>query len=120
MKERNWLIKEMEICREYCSAILRERQQAGFSSLKYPLVQAKVNRYFLPEFRYIIAETCNLIGYMDIPPVEFWFEKESYDKSGKIEVELDTTKSDWQEELFKERWKKREEAENRKLTPYYD
>ena len=49
MKEK-WLIKEMEICRSYCSVILSTRQNSGFNSVKYPLFSVKINRYFLPEF----------------------------------------------------------------------
>lgn len=111
---QEWLISEMDICRKYCSAILREREKIH-NSKKYPLIYVKINRYFLPEFREIIADECNLIGYMDIQPVEYWFEVEPYDKTNKIEVWVDDTKSGWQEEIYQKRVKERDENEKKKL-----
>jgi len=110
----NFILKEMDICRQYCSAIHRERQDKGFNSLRYPLISVKINRYFLPEFRELIAEDCNLIGYMDIKPVEYWEEVESYEQCGIIKIELDTTKSEWQEKLYKQRDDKRRENNEKK------
>lgn len=111
---QNFIIDEMQICREYCSAIHKERQRLGFNSLRYPLISVKINRYFTPEFRDLIAEECNLIGYMDIPPIEYYEEVKPFEEGGRIEIKLDDTKSLWQEEIFKDRSRKREEAESKK------
>lgn len=106
-KSDKWIIEEMKICREYCSLILKERTRVGFNSLKYPVITATLDRYFLPEFRQLIADECNLIGYMDIEPVEY--------EPSNIKVKLDIIRTTWQDQLFNERVQKREEAENRKL-----
>jgi len=114
-KNERYILDEMDLCRKYCSAILKERQQKGFMSLKYPLIQEKVNRYFPPEFRHIMAEECNLIGYMDIPPIEHEFDLEPYEEEKKkIIIELDITVSEWQQKMFDDRTEKRKEAEVRK------
>jgi len=114
--EASWLIKEMDICRAYCSMILRKRKESGFHSVKYPLISVNINRYFLPEFRDIIAEECNLIGYLGIPPVEYNEEVESYDKTGQIVVELDTSRSNWQNDLFQKRNNERKLIERKILA----
>lgn len=101
------IIQEMQLCREYCTKIHKARQDAGFVSLRYPLVSVSLNQYFLPEFRELIADECNLVGYMNIPPVE-------YDPDQKEDLLLDTSKSQWQDNLFETRTKKREEAELKK------
>ena len=110
-----FILKEMAITRQYCSAILRERVTQGFNSLKYPLISVKVNHYFLPDFADIIAKYCNLIGYMNIPAVEYDEDAVPYEESGKIEVKLDTTQSAWQQEMFEQRDKARKEAVQRKI-----
>ncbi len=114
--ESNFLIEEMDLCRKYCSAIQKERQKAGFNSLRYPLISVKINRYFLREFREIIAEECNLIGYLGIKPVEYCEQEKSYDETGEIKVSLDPTKSDWQQEMFNERTAKAEQNQSKKLS----
>lgn len=112
--DNKFIITEMEMLRKYCSAILKEREKIH-NSLKYPLISVKINRYFLEPYREVIAEECNIIGYMDIPPVEYYEEVDPYELSGKIEILLDNTKSDWQEELYQKRLAKREENEKKKL-----
>lgn len=97
----------MAECRRYCALIHKARLDAGFTSVKYPLFTATLNRYFLPEFRELIADECNLIGYMDIPAVEFdWNQKE--------EVVLDLQRSPYQQELYEERCKRSEIAKAKK------
>ena len=119
-KKEQFILNEMDLCRQYCSAIHKERQNNGFISLKYPLISVKVNRYFLPEYQEIIADECNLIGYMDIPAVELYEDVKYYDtyledgEIPKIEILLNCTKSDWQQELAEKREEKRKEAEKRK------
>lgn len=93
--------------RKYCSLIHKKRKEKGFESLRYPLITATLNRYFLPEHRALIAEECNLIGYMGIPAIE-------YEPTQIEEVILDITKSDWQEELCKTREEKNKEAKLKK------
>lgn len=123
MKYKNtqeMILGEMEDCIKYCSLIKRARINAGFTSLKYPITDVKINRYFSPEYRELIAEDCNIVGYMDIPPVEDVFnygEPKDYHKEeldGRI-VWVCTVKSDWQDDLFQDRNSKRNEAMQRKL-----
>lgn len=118
----DYILKEMEECRAYCSLILRARQNTGFISRKYPITDVKVNRYFFDNnYLDILADECNISGYMDISPIEYImdFQHKDYldyhreEKDGRI-VYISTTKSDWQKELFDIRSKKREEAEKRK------
>lgn len=114
------LIQEMKLCRDYCSLIHKARNSAGFSQLKYPITDVKINHYFTKEFRQLIADECNIVGYMDIPPVEDVFNygipngQYQYLKDGELEVWVSTVKSDWQDELFHKRLEKRNEAEMRK------
>ena len=112
--KNNFITKEMELCRQYVSAIIAERQKQGFNSLRYPLVTVKINRYFLPEYREIIAEECNLVGYLGIKSVEYYEEEIPYEKSGEIKIKLDTSKSEWQQKIFEERTEERKKAEGRK------
>lgn len=108
----NLQAQEMDICREYCSVISRKRAEAGFNSLKYPLVSVKLNRYFLPVYRDIIAEECNLVGYGDeIPAVEYWEEEEPYEVTNNIKVSLDTSTSEWQMAMYNARVERRKENE---------
>lgn len=104
----------MDICRKYCSEIIKERNKLGFNSIKYPLITVEVNRYFMPEYRKIIADECNIIGYLDIEPVERLCDVEQFELNNKIIIKLDTTKSDWQQLIFETRNKKRLEAQERK------
>lgn len=113
------LIQEMKLCRDYCSLIHKARNSVGFSQLKYPITDVKINHYFTLEFRQLIADECNIVGYMDIPPVEDVFDgspsgQYEHVTDGDLEVWVSTVKSDWQEELFQKRLEKRTEAEMRK------
>jgi len=101
------IIEEMRKVREYCSLIHKARRDSGFVSVRYPLISVSLDRYFLPEFRQLIADECNLIGYMDIPPVET-------DVSQTTPVVLDTTTTTWQDEMYRERTEKRKQAQLRK------
>lgn len=112
--EEPFIIVEMEMCRKYCSAINREREKIH-TSKKYPLITARVNRYFTKEFRDLIAQECNLVGYGEIASVEYLEEKDPNEESGIIEVWVDDTKSQWQEEIYQDRVKKREENEIKKM-----
>lgn len=109
-----FLTDEMSLCRQYCSAIILERQKKGFSSIKYPVITVKINRYFLPEYRSLMAEECNLVGYLTIDPVELLEDVETYDKSKRIIVEIDETRTPWQEKIYQERLEKRLLAQKRK------
>jgi hypothetical protein len=124
----NFILNEMDVCRAYCTEILNQRQKNGLNSVKYPLISVRVNRYFLPEFRVIIADECNIIGYMDIQTIEYWDdlpksemyeywdeEKQEIVINGIIKVDIDKTKTTRQQEMFEERSKNRQEAEERKL-----
>lgn len=98
----------MAECRRYCSLIIKARTDAGFSSLKYPVISASLNRYFLPEYRQLIADECNLIGYMsEFPPVV-------YDQQQTKPVIIDTTRTLWQQQMADERELKRNKAIKRK------
>lgn len=120
----NFIIDEMQICRDYCSLIHKAREKAGFHSLKYPITDVKINYYFLPEFRELIADECNIAGYMDIQPVEYEFDNDDIWENvpkhyfllteGDKKVLISTVKSDWQQDIFEERSKKRLEAAKRK------
>lgn len=114
------LIDEMDLVRQYATLINRARKNAGFLSLKYPITDVKVNHYFIPELRMVLAEECNIVGYMDIPAIEDVFNYGETLSNYQIEEEkehkvwLSTTRSQWQEDLYQERLKKREEAEIKK------
>lgn len=127
-------IREMKEVRLYSSLIHKARVEAGFKSLKYPIIDVKVNRYFLPEHRKLIADECHVYGYYcmetvgslhdGIPAVEFdpqefdsYKDRSDYfctsDASGR-EVCICTVTSDWQNDIYNERKKSRVEAVKRK------
>ena len=106
------LLAEMAECRRHCTLIIKARLEAVFNSLKYPVISATLDRYFLPEFRKLIADECNLIGYMsEFQPVMF-------EKRQGCPVILDVTRSAWQQKMCDERLEKRKEAEATKLREY--
>ena len=109
----DFMIKEMSILRQYCSLIHKERERNGFNSLKYPLISVKLNRYFLPEFRHLIAVECNLVGTCGIEPVQYDEDEVNYELSNTLKVKLDITKSQWQEELYQERVERRKQIEEK-------
>lgn len=124
----------MQEARAYCKLIHKARDKAGFNSLKYPVTDVKVNRYFLPEYRDLIAEECNITGYYTtknitsvhdgIPAVEYEpLEFDDYEKNEHYvseedshgrKVHLSTIRSKWQQELYDIRTKEREAAVDRK------
>jgi len=119
----NFILTEMDIAREFCKLIHRARLNAGFTSIKYPVTDIKVNRYFLPDLRYQIESECNIVGYMDIPPIEYIFTTEIPDEkyyhkeqAGNNIVYLSTVRSNWQQEMFEERDKKSKENQLKKQT----
>ena len=101
MSERAFILTEMDTTRKYCSKIHHQRQAAGFTSVKYPLVSATLDRYFLPEFRELIEADCNIMTI-------------EYDPEQENEVVLNTTTSDEQQEVYDKRVKSRKEAQQRK------
>jgi hypothetical protein len=114
----NFVLDEMAEVREYCSLIHKARAKAGFNSARYPITDVYVNRYFLPEHRELIAQECNIVGYMDIPPVQYStvFPQDDYLTvvEGNRAVALSTVQSNWQQCMYNERLQQREEAEKRK------
>ena len=95
----------------------------GFTSLKYPITDVKISRYFLPGSRDLIADECNIVGYMNIPPVEIENEPpENYFivREGEDWVAICTVRSGWQQALANEIAQKRYEAEKRKKGSKYD
>ena len=68
------------------------------------MTDVKINTYILPEFREIIADECNIVGYMDIPPIEYdiCFNNQSYhtESDGKRTIlHISKIKSEWQDVL---------------------
>lgn len=118
--QENFILTEMKLFRDYCTLIHRARQNAGFASLKYPITDVKLNRYFPPQLREIMADECNIVGYMDVPPIEYLdpFDTLSscYHKEYEngMSVLISTVRSSWQDDMFKERSERREEALKRK------
>jgi hypothetical protein len=113
------LIEEMKLCRKFCSMIHKARNQIGLQSVKYPLTDVKISHYFVPELRDLISEECNIVGYMDIPPVEYDHNpilNEHYVTvtEGEDWVSVSTTRSDWQQEIADKREINRQEALQRK------
>lgn len=108
----NEIISDMELTRKFCSMIHKARQNNGFNSVKYPITNVIISEYLMPDFRQLIADECNVVGYMDIPAVEYDFEKPTFSEYEILEdselwIAMSTTKSDWQEKMYQERLEKR-------------
>jgi len=113
------ILTEMEILREYCTLIKRSRKEMGITSEKYPLFTVWVNHYFTPAMKQLIANECNFIGYMDIPPVEYLDQSDMPDgtsfSDGNMQIVIDKqTGHPMQEEMHHARTEARTIAEARK------
>ena len=112
------ILEDMVMTRKLCSMCHKAREQAGFNSRKYPVTDIKISHYLMPQYRELIAEECNSVGYMDIPAVEWDFNKPDNTyiivEDGDLWVAVSMIRSGWQDEIYNERLKKRELAEKRK------
>lgn len=120
-----YILNEMKECRAYCALIHKARQSIGFNSVKYPITDVQVNRYFSPEYSDLIKDECGVSGYMDIKPVISILEFETFpdtnypenyhiETDGERKVAISKLKSSWQDEIYQGQVSRRQEAEDRK------
>lgn len=116
----DFIIDDMQLTRDICSAVHSFRQShPPFNSVKYPITNIIISAYLLPDFRKLIAEDCNIVGYMGIPAVEYDVMFKLDDSYVTIQtptfnVHISTVQSEWQKELYNQRSNKRDEMLKRK------